>query len=133
VPGTTGPAPVICYKDKRTFAFAGPITPVIVGAALQVELSCEDFVPYRPGKSPKEHEEMTVIEQVRAETRAFQEAADRTAERRHQENLNWQKQVEENVASRFGRGWLYQLALAVIGGIIALIGARFIPWFHLSQ
>jgi hypothetical protein len=89
------------------------------------ERDCLQFIQHEPGMSPMEHEEMRLLQEVDARNRKAreddiernkqwrEEEIKRTAEwkakehadgeRRHGEQLEWQKQVETNVASRFSK------------------------------
>jgi hypothetical protein len=95
-------------------------------AALSQDRTCDSFRVWSPGKTPEEHENMGIVEQVRAESLAFREETERTAERRHQEQLDWNKQVEKNVESRHGRAigftFLNTLFVAALGagGVVAI-------------
>lgn len=52
-----------------------------------VEHHCPKFVPWLPGKSPKEHEDMTILEQVRTEQAIFQMEEKREREKQRAEDL----------------------------------------------
>ena len=72
---------------------------------------------------------MTLLEKMNQETQIFREEMNRTAERRRQEYLNWQEQVEKNVNPRLGRTILDQILITFFTVIVTLIGDKLITWY----
>ncbi len=73
----------------------------IILAELNQDRECDSCRAYIPGKSPKEHEDMGIIERVEAMALAARAEANETAERRHQEQLAWQREAEARIERRF--------------------------------
>ncbi len=60
--GDFGPQHLFCYANHRNF----PDLAREVSDSLNLEIDCDDFRQYQPGKSPKEHEHMSIKEQALA-------------------------------------------------------------------
>ncbi len=81
--GTPANADLFCYMASSAF----PKRPskrsdeqqcsheVLVLRQISTEIECDLWRQYRKGKSPKEHEEMTILDRVAAENRAEQAAS----------------------------------------------------------
>ena len=97
---------------------------------LRQEHDCVEFMQWQKGRSPKEHSEMELLKKVQAmhvqhrreDTERQDEFEDRI-ERRHQE---MQTSSRRQHAVRI----LMQFLLAILGGAVALVGARLIPWWN---
>jgi len=61
---------------------------------INAEHDCPRFVTWLPGNTPKEHEDMTILEQVRAEQQQFREDESRRSEKQRQEDRHFQQQIE---------------------------------------
>ena len=84
---TTHRAKVFCYRNAREMDWA-TINPEQVATLVNEPIDCVSYLAWSPGKSPKEHEEMTILEKVKAEFAKNREEDLREADRRHQENVN---------------------------------------------
>jgi hypothetical protein len=105
-----------------------PADPAVVNVkALNEDRACDKYRLWEPSKTPEKHEEMAILEQMRAETAAFRRETERTEERRHQEMFAWQEKVEKNVERRHWSSLLIQFLLALFAAIVALIGAKLLP------
>lgn len=83
------------------------------------ERECPHFIQWVPGKTPKEHEEMTILERVQAEysqqrqeERQWQQQVEALAETRHQEQRHDNRQTVI-------WGLVVALVSAIIGGLIS--------------
>lgn len=54
--------------------------------AIHSEHECPKFVQWHPGKNPKEHEDMTILEQVQSEQERFRTDEIRRREKWHEED-----------------------------------------------
>jgi hypothetical protein len=130
--GNITPAKFFCYKNCPVFDapvmpsgrdrnMHSPRTENETLKSINNEIDCDLFFTWRPGKSPKEHEEMMLLQEV-----------ERRTDQWRQDDLRWQKQQEalaetrhqelKNVYSRQLRvsKWQVILAgLAIVGGIVA--------------
>lgn len=108
---------IICYKGQPDFAVDMETLRALV--VIDTERSCPYFETWIPGKTPKEHEEMTIVEQVKAEY----------AQQR-QEERQWRQQIEalaetRHQEQRHDNRWMLILSLsvalvaAIIGGLIS--------------
>ncbi len=90
--------------------------------AIQTNIECGDFHRYRPGKTPKEHEEMTILEQVRAENQSARQEDLRRQEEWRKEDLQrqekqraedvaWRQEVESGIRERFQQGESLKVSL----------------------
>lgn len=61
-------AKVFCYKDKRQFDWSQANNGGPVVREINEHIECADYLPWQPGKTPQQHEEMSLLEQVRTET-----------------------------------------------------------------
>jgi hypothetical protein len=124
---------------------------------LNEDRACDLFREWIPGKSPEQHEEMAMIEQIRAiNAQARQEDIARNekwrqqeseqrdnlekaierrhqelqedAERRHAETLKWQKKVEERVESRHGRTIGFSFLNVLLSAALTLGALFFLRW-----
>ena len=73
-------AKVICTVDKRRFS--KPKTEQLVAEEVKEDYECDSFQKYIPGKSSKEHEEMSHVEKMRLLYLQHREE-DKTEARRH--------------------------------------------------
>jgi hypothetical protein len=67
---------VICYANSPQFPIDHITSDAEFVATISREIACQKFITLIPGKSPKEHEGVTILEQVREENRKAQECAD---------------------------------------------------------
>jgi len=74
--GKSSPASVHCYLQKRQMHIESPRTGEKVLAVIAEKIECDRFRAYRHGKTPKEHEEMTILDEVKAENRESAKRAD---------------------------------------------------------
>jgi hypothetical protein len=58
---------------------------------------------------------------------------DERTQRWHDEDVAWKKDVENRIQARHHTSIWFQLLIAVIGGIVVLIGAKVIPFYGASQ
>lgn len=121
----TRPAQWVCYLNSPAFPPRPPkgasheTDETCSAREIQTPINCDEWRAYRPGKNPKEHEDMTILEQVRSE-----QSQSRV------EDMRWQKQVEALAETRHqelrGDGkktifWSAVAALvaAIIGGLLS--------------
>mgnify|MGYP002625960748 FL=1 len=79
--------------------------------------SCLEYRPWIPGKTPQEHEEMSLLEQVRVETAEFRrQEEERRQQWRDEDNQKHTEQlVEQKKSNRIA------IAAAVIAAVAALL------------
>jgi hypothetical protein len=77
------------------------------------EIDCKSWRQWHEGKSPQEHEEMTILEQVRSEQADF---------RRNEEDLRLKWRKEDTAAARTTRIIaMVGVGAAILSGAVALI------------
>jgi hypothetical protein len=74
-------AQFFCYANSPSFLFPQRDS----GMLIWPPMHCSSIVPYKEGKPPKEHEEMTLLEKVREENRVAFMAQKEMYERHHAE------------------------------------------------
>jgi hypothetical protein len=73
---------VLCYRGFSGFPVNGTLTDRPLAVALEKEIACPEFTVWLKGKTPKEHEDMSILEKVRQEYRQSQEDAERKADQK---------------------------------------------------
>lgn len=133
--GNSTPADLFCYKTSPAF-------PITDGTGqdcslddlhvlqLRTEIECATWIAYYPGKSPKEHEEMSVVEQMRCEQLAFQQQERRRADEWRAEDIRLRQQFEALYETRHqeNRGDLERhhqrtVAIAIFSAVAAAAAA----------
>jgi hypothetical protein len=64
--GNSTAAKIFCWKDARQFDANDLATYGAIHDAMRVEIDCRDFMKRLPGRSPKEYEEMSIVERVQS-------------------------------------------------------------------
>lgn len=117
-PLIVGSDKLICYVGHPAFS-EDMESLKIAEKVISKERTCPRFVHWIHGKTPKEHEDMTIVEQVKAEysqqrqeEREWQQRVEALAETRHQEMRRdkWKMTIWALVIA---------LASAIIGGLIS--------------
>ena len=130
--GVTTDAELFCYSDSTAFirpANIGPNGAVIpfepekLLPIINAENPCEIFRRYSPGKSPKEHEEMSMLALANQEITRLRERDDEREEKRTSSEAAWRTRVERNVAIRFWIGLVLTLSATVIASFVLRNGA----------
>jgi hypothetical protein len=105
-------ARVNCHAGKRDFADLRGAPAGAVLTEINAEIGdCSSFIKRIAGRSPKEHEDMSILDRVRAEQTQFQldireeerrthEENRRDNERRHQESRKDQETYNQQIAVR---------------------------------
>ena len=98
--------------------------------AFGTEVDCCEYCQWRPGKSPKEHEEMSFLQEVEArssrwrdEELRWQKQVEAIAETRHQEN---RRDLELQTAKTLRAMW-WGIAAAIVAALVSGVLA-IIPW-----
>jgi hypothetical protein len=124
---------LFCTKGKKTFTLGGGNQAATIVREMAAEFNCDEFQRWHEGKTSEEHDAMAMSEIVRAElaaqraeNAAWQLTIEQSVERRHRETLAAQKQLA-------AKGIAFQFAFALIAAIVALVAAKFVPWFRLPQ
>jgi hypothetical protein len=81
---------------------------------ITTERDCPRFIPWRQGRSPKEHDEMQLLQEVERRTERWQKQQEALYETRHQEELREQR--KSRITS----------AIIAIIGVIASIFAAYL-------
>ena len=114
-----------CYTTSNEFhqilQFANPQA---VLAEFNREHSCPKWIAWRPGRSPKEHEEMIALEEIRTQQRISEEKA----ERLRQEDLARAAQVREDDLKAAKKHRRTQMVVAYLALIVAAMSALGTLW-----
>ena len=110
------------FIDARSIKDTNPAYRDTLVKGLTKELSCSRFVPYLEGKTASEHEEMDIVRKL-----------NELHEKQRREDIERQDTHEDRIDKRFRMYLLVQFLLAVLGGVVALIGAKLLPFFKLPQ
>ncbi|MBI1312009.1 hypothetical protein GC176_12010 [bacterium] len=143
-------ANVVCYKDSP--AFVQPVLPQEepytapsdksslphpVIEAITRESDCDQWIKYRPGKSPQEHEMLELLLQQGREATAEKErtAAWREADVTSRETAEHKSQVRHEEMMAFNRSsrtlhLLVGFLLALLASLTTLVAAKLLPFFH---
>jgi hypothetical protein len=81
-------------------------------AVMNEDIECPRFRKWIPGKTPKEHEEMSLLERLRAEQQVW-----RT------EEAKWRNETETSLNRRHHSQFVLQALIAVIGVAASIIGS----------
>jgi len=87
-------------------------------AVINADRECGEYVGLNPALSPKEHIEMKILHQVKAEHREW-----RDEEQRRQDKF------EERIIRRHKTTLVFQFLLAIMAAVVALIAAKLLPFF----
>lgn len=135
-----------CYANSDAYEVTEGKAKETVLVVLSNERACDSFRKYHPGKSPKEHEEMTLMEQMREESAETLAEHLAITERHHQEAMELQKELSELIANTdkknradakdearrmFSLTILFQFLIALMGVVATLVSVKLIPWFQL--
>lgn len=71
--GKTTPANFFCYQSCKQFPECNSVEKSEKVRRLDLTIKCDKFVSWREGRTPKEHEQMTFMEQVQIQQKAFQD------------------------------------------------------------
>jgi len=112
------PANLYCYKARPELP-GKSFDPNEIVRALNQAHDCPEWTKYLPGKMPKEHEEMAIVEKVREENRLarLQDKRDRDAER----ETDRKRDARKYFWTEF-RSWA-AIAVAVVAALIASYAA----------
>lgn len=161
--GNATAADFFCYRTSESFRSFQPVSerdgiakatnnPRVERAqVLTVEIECDSFFRYRPGKSPKEHEEMTFLQEVdsrnataRAEdarlNQQWREEERQLKAASEKKDSDWKKQIEalaevrhqEQLASaaRARRDmWIFSITAGIIAIVSGAISGPLMDWF----
>lgn len=119
-------ANLVCSQSLQKFPNEPSKSGPVVLGLMNEERYCKSFFRRCPGKNPKEHEEMSLLEKMEAREARLIEKAD--LQRR--EDLDWRKSVEDSIDRRHNTLLIQQTLLAFLAAIVTLIGAKLIPWFN---
>jgi len=72
------------------------------------DIPCNVFRERIPGLTPKEHEEMRLLEQVELKTQKWRE-----------EDLAWQRTVDANITARHNQALRFQIWTTILGSVIS--------------
>ncbi|MFT4557953.1 MAG: hypothetical protein ACKVII_05560 [Planctomycetales bacterium] len=142
--GTTTTAKVFCYAASSTFPEQpGPglgkgqwatdhVPPVVT--TIEQEIECIQFCSWRPGKSPKEHEELITIKQLTYDVEKAEEESSERENTRRKEDQDWQQKVEADIERRHKEvqtsrrtQLLVQFLFALLASVVTLIGSKLLP------
>ena len=93
-------AKVFCYEGVRRMLPLN-MDAQQVAAMVNEEIECGEFRKWSEGKTPKEHEEMTILEQVKEENATARQEDIRRQKQWREEDLEWRKEVEDGIDRRF--------------------------------
>lgn len=117
-------ADIYCYVQSQAFPVLGPmpqrdvhkpfdIHPVV--KAVNEEHDCQKLRIWSPGKSPKEHEEMSHLEEVKS---LYVQEEKRAAK--------WRKEDRSLALTNL----VATAGVALLTTVVTLIAAKLVPWFR---
>ena len=90
--GMMKPAHMFCYINVRELRPGGQNAESL--ALIGDAIDCDQFTPWHKGKTPKEHEDMVLLQEVDRRNRDAREEDRRLADQRRDEDKRWQQQLE---------------------------------------